>query len=947
MMMQNRISTFFIPVVAFLLFLLFLFLSLGGNLEQKEQYRRTIIQELGQDAAINQTVFMSRYSLSNSYYDELVEHVQAQKQQQRILEDMPSFIAGVRKQDIQQQLNERGELVLQKETLIEAFKTKNALLKNSLTYLPILVQELKQEGLGQEINQELDRSLELSLLYSLAYEDKEVVVTLGSQINQLKALASALPTNQKEQLDLASAHIGIILDNKTQIDQLIQDILTVPISPSLEKLEESYGQAYDAAVWRRGLYRLLAYICLLVGLGSLAALVINQLKQSRRRTENTLESITDAFISIDNQDRITYLNTHATAILEKNPSKLLSKDFWTVFPQELAENHRALYQDAIVKRAVTTFTTYYKQARVWLEVRIYPSVDGLSLFLHDINDRKQTEDKLQQLNQELDQRVKSRTAQLTDSMKAAEFARSKAEEANRTKSEFLANMSHELRTPLNAIIGYSEMLEEDAEDLGQDEFIPDIVKIQSAGRHLLELINGVLDLSKIEAGQMELHLETIDIKQTLQEVAATVQPMMEKGGNTLVLSCPDDIGSMVTDTTKLRQALLNLLSNASKFTDQGEVSITVEKADNVAITSTAKANRVRFHIRDTGIGMTADQLQKIFDAFTQADASTTRKYGGTGLGLTITKRFTEMMGGAVEVTSELGQGSTFTIELPQQARPITKPERVEPLPNDLVSAHPLAADLASSQRQKPVVLVVDDEIDIQELLERSLLKAGYDVVCAASGREALALATEIRPDVITMDVMMPEMDGWEVLTSLKNNDELAHIPVVMMTMVEDAELGYALGASDYLPKPINRDRLLTVLEKYKGDKANQWALVLEDDDVTGQMTQRLLEKEGWNVKIARNGIEGLKVVEGEQPDIIILDLMMPEMDGFEFLHWLRQNPDWRPIPVIVMTAKDLSNQDRQKLGDAVQSIYQKSGFDRESFLAELGELVALSHSGAP
>ena len=642
---------------------------------------------------------MTRYSLLNSY-DSLVEHVQAQKEQVKTLQTIPSFITGRQKQALRQQLVTLGELVQQKEDLIETFKSKNALLKNSITYMPTLVQELKREGLGAEINQQLERTLELSLLYSLSSDDQDIVVTLGSQLNRLKALSSSLEPDKRQEIDLASAHVGIILDNKAAIDQLLQEILTLPVPSALEQLEETYGQAYDTAVGRQGLYRLLAYLCLLAGLGSLAALVINQLRQSRRQTENTLESITDAFISIDTQERITYLNTHATAVLEKNPSKLLNKDFWTVFPPELAANHRELYQDAVAKRTVTTFITYYEPADVWLEVRIYPSMEGLSLFLHDISDRKQAEDELQRLNQELDQRVKSRTSQLTDSMKAAELARSKAEEANRTKSEFLANMSHELRTPLNAIIGYSEMLEEDAEDMGQDDFIPDIVKIQSAGRHLLELINGVLDLSKIEAGQMELHLETIDIQQTLQEVAATVQPMLEKGGNTLVLNCPDDIGSMVTDTTKLRQSLLNLLSNASKFTDRGEVRITVEKADNVAITPTARANRVRFHVQDTGIGMTPEQLKKVFEAFTQADASTTRKYGGTGLGLTITKRFTEMMGGEVGVTSELGRGSTFTIELPQKTQALSKPERVEPLPDTATTPHPLAASLRHSGRTR-------------------------------------------------------------------------------------------------------------------------------------------------------------------------------------------------------------------------------------------------------
>ena len=555
-----------------------------------------------------------------------------------------------------------------------------------------------------------------------------------------------------------------------------------------------------------GTSRWLVYGGLFLGAGGLAAVVVQQLRESRRKTVNTLESITDAFVALDRHNRITYLNTHATAILEKNPSKLLNQDFWAVFPTDLGLRHKQTYLEAIATRTVQTFITYYEPATVWLEVRIYPGVDGLSLFLRDINDRKQAEQELQQLNQELDQRVKSRTSQLTESMRAAEEARIKAEDANRVKSEFLANMSHELRTPLNAIIGYSEMLQEDAEDMGQDEFVPDIVKIQNAGRHLLGLIDGVLDLSKIEAGLMELHLETIDIKQTLLEVGETVQPMMEKNGNTVEVKCSDGIGEMVVDITKLRQSLLNLLSNANKFTQKGHIRLAAGR-----IRLTEAGDRVVFLVSDTGIGMTPQQMKKVFNAFTQADASTTRKYGGTGLGLTITKRFTELMGGEVRVESQLEKGSTFTIDLPQQVQPLPKRERPE-----LMTAVPSSVPAyLSSDRQQPVVLVVDDEVDIQELLERSLVKSGYSVVCAGSGREGLTLAEEIRPDLITLDVMMPEMDGWEVLTSLKNNEDLAHIPVVMMTMVDDEDLGFALGATDYLPKPIKRDRLLAILEKYK------------------------------------------------------------------------------------------------------------------------------------
>jgi signal transduction histidine kinase/ActR/RegA family two-component response regulator len=395
------------------------------------------------------------------------------------------------------------------------------------------------------------------------------------------------------------------------------------------------------------------------------------------------------------------------------------------------------------------------------------------------------------------------------------IAKDAAEQANRTKSAFLANMSHELRTPLNAIIGYSEMLEEEAEDVGQDEFIPDLKKIHSAGKHLLALINDILDLSKIESGKMELYLETFDIRALVTEVESTIMPLVERNKNTLDVRLPDDLVTMHADMTRVRQVLFNLLSNATKFTENGQVQLEVEVEDR------AGESTVFFHVRDSGIGLTEEQLGRLFQAFTQADASTSRKYGGTGLGLVISRRFCQIMGGDIVVESEYGKGSLFTVWLPREVK---EREPVTLAPTDvasLVSAPPSVTPIQSSSHV-PTVLVIDDDQNTLDLLSRGLSKEGFDVRAVSSGLEGLRVARELKPDAITLDVLMPEMDGWTVLKELKADASTSGIPVIMVSMSDDSEIGRTLGASDFLSKPIDREQLVSVIQKYSraaGDAA--------------------------------------------------------------------------------------------------------------------------------
>lgn len=525
---------------------------------------------------------------------------------------------------------------------------------------------------------------------------------------------------------------------------------------------------------------------------------------------------------------------------------------------------------------------------------------------------------LSKIRHELEHRVAERTAELVLAKTKAEQAQQIAEAANTAKTQFLANMSHELRTPLNAIIGYSEMLQEDALDRGADDMVADLQKIHASGKHLLQIVSNVLDLSKIEAGKMELALSTFNLTTLVDEVVETIRPLMIKRENTFKVTCTETLGEMYSDEAKLRHILLNLLSNATKFTECGLIHFEVERHKR------HDDEWVTFRIIDNGIGIPPESQVKLFQPFTQADASTTRRYGGTGIGLSITKQFTEMMGGIISVSSEFGRGSTFTISLPLQFK-----EYVE------------SASFQLPLKGEGIILVIDDDVAVSYFLKDELSKLGYAVAMVTDEFEAIKLAYKLRPDAILLDVQMA--GSWRILSKLKNEALLSHVPVIVIGMEEDKNKGSVAEATDCITKPIERRQLVAILDKYHvGDNSVNLVMIVDDEPEAREALSVLLEINGWRVFQAENGQVAFDHLDDKKPTLILLDLNMPVMNGFEFITLLRRNKNerWRTLPVVVLTARDLSADEQEFLNSHVETTFSKTGYQSEELVMYIHELIS-------
>jgi signal transduction histidine kinase/DNA-binding response OmpR family regulator len=561
---------------------------------------------------------------------------------------------------------------------------------------------------------------------------------------------------------------------------------------------------------------------------------------------------------------------------------------------------------------------------------------GQIWILTDISERVRIEQSVEQSYRDLEKKkfeFEQRRSELEKAYRQIEEMRKTAEDANRLKSQFLSNMSHELRTPLNSILALSSILLARMDGDLTEEQEKQIKIIEKSGKSLLHLINDILDISKIEAGRMDLIVSEYDVADFLHSIEITIRPMVREADLEFAIEREGHIDFHSTDENKLKQILLNLLSNAIKFTPKGKVTLSVKrtKFDDV----------LEFCVADTGIGIEAGHFDSIFDPFRQLDGTATRKYGGTGLGLALTKKLVELLGGRIWVESETGKGSRFSFALPAQRIGDTKAHApvVETTPDEPRDDDWDFPESVTIDPRKNLILVIEDDREAVYIMKKALESETTQVVAVRDGITGLQTAERLKPALITLDIMLPQKDGWEVLQSLKKNEATKDIPVVIISMMDNRKLGFSLGASDYMVKPVQQDMLVKRLTKLSTEKGLKKILVVDDDLSQAELVEEILESDDFLSEVATSGDMAIRLAAKKHYDLIILDLMMPQTDGFAVLRSLQEKDSTESTPVLILTGKLLTRDDQKKLSGENYHVFQKTMFSRESLLQEIHRIL--------
>ena len=748
------------------------------------------------------------------------------------------------------------------------------------------------------------------------------------------------------------------VDMRGLIKEGTKSLVAVPLFANEKVIGILYIDDFKTREWKQREVEFLTLLGIQAAYAIEKFRLIETISETKTYLQNVLDNSADVIITTDSETRIVEFNKGASRVLGYSKEEVAgtrAERLW-VKPGERQEILGMLENEGYVSNYETRLKT--KDGRA-VDISLTLSrllnslgdVVGTVGISKDITEKKRLERALEERNLELQEMNEKLEEKVFERTKDLEKANRELERSNKLKSQFIATMSHELRTPLNSILGFSELLGDEVYGPLTDKQKRHVQNIYNSGSHLLQLINNILDIAKIESGKIELNYEVFPVKQAVTDVETVIRSLADKKKQTLSIAVDDTIPPLKADRVKFKQILYNLLSNAVKFTpEQGSVRLETQAVKGSELLRTAKGinlysdkgDYLQLSVADTGIGIKPEDRERIFSEFEQGDSSFSRKYEGTGLGLALTKRLVELHGGDIFVDSKEREGSTFTIIIPLfEAAAFEKPAKLQPEAEGEYFMN--NAEVSKGRRGKaPLILVVEDDPPTAEVLTLYLVQGGYRVAHAYSGEEALGRIRELKPFAVLLDVMLPGKDGWEILQELKSDSEFKDIPVIISSIIDNRELGFALGASDYLVKPVDRMTLLRKLEQLsfstKKTRKHVNILCIDDHDDVLDLLASILEPSGFNVLTANTGPGGIEKALTYKPDLIILDLMMPEVDGFEVVQTLKSNSSTTDIPILILTAKDLTVDDRLRLAGKIENFIQKSHFTKEDLLSYIKNL---------